>query len=58
MLRYPAQHSVPVGLKTTRKREADGELAVHTAIALCREAIQGLLLLRACRGPGDKGTSE
>lgn len=26
---------------------------MHTAIALCREAIQGLLL-RACRGPGDR----
>lgn len=43
MLRYPAQHSVPVGLKTTQKGEADGELAVHTVITLYREAIQGLL---------------
>lgn len=58
MLRYPAQHSVPVGLKTTRKGEADGELAAHTAITLCKEAVQGLLPLRACRGPGDEGASE
>lgn len=27
VLRYPAQHGIPVGLKTTQKREADGEPA-------------------------------